>query len=125
SAGPLVSEKEANNGFRQAQPIQVPQAVEGAIQAPQDVDVFKIAGKAGQKLLIEVHAARRGSPLDPILTLYDERSQVVARSDDDDPSGDARLEVTLPRDGAYFLSLIDAHDQGSPAHVYRIIVNGK
>src|SRR5262245_56447468 len=35
------------------------------------------------------------------------------------------LRLTLPRDGVYFLSVLDAHDQGSPAHVYRLSVHLK
>jgi hypothetical protein len=35
---------------------------------------------------------------------------------------DALLEVALPADGDYYLSLIDAHDTGSNLHVYRLIV---
>ena len=38
---------------------------------------------------------------------------------------DSRLEVTLPRDGPYYVSVIDAHDQGGPAHVYRLIVRSR
>ena len=106
-------------------PGQAPQVVEGAIQGAQDVDVFKIEGKAGQTLVFEVLAARLGSPLDPIITLYDDKGQALARSDDELPPDDPRLEVKLPRDGAYYLSLIDAHDQGGPTHVYRLIVETK
>ena len=40
---PLAAEREPNNGFEQAQPIQVPQVLDGAISQPQDVDVFTFA----------------------------------------------------------------------------------
>src|SRR5262249_44853995 len=36
--GPVVAEKEPNNGFREAQPITVPLELQGAIGRPQDVD---------------------------------------------------------------------------------------
>jgi hypothetical protein len=121
-SAPLVKEKEPNDGFRQAQPVQIPQIVEGAIERPRDVDVYRIDGKAGQRLLIEVQAARHGSPLDGQLTLYDAKGQEVAGNDDHGGSLDPRLEVTLPRDGVYYLSLLDAHDTGSPLHVYRLVV---
>src|SRR5262245_8412082 len=61
---PVVPEKEPNEGFKQSQPIQIPQVVEGAIDRPRDVDVFRIEGKAGQRLVFEVLAARYGSALD-------------------------------------------------------------
>jgi hypothetical protein len=121
SSLPVVSEKEPNNGFRQAQPIRLPQAIDGLIHEPRDVDVFRFDGRAGQRLVFEVLAARHGSALDSLLTLYDARGQEVAANDDAGGSPDSRLEVTLPKDGTYYLSLIDAHDTGGPAHVYRLV----
>jgi Bacterial pre-peptidase C-terminal domain len=125
TALPVVAEKEPNNGFQQAQPIAVPQVVDGTVHQPQDVDVFRFEGKAGQHVLAEVLAARHGSALDSVLTLYDADGRELASSDDAEGSTDSRLDVTLPRDGAYYLSLLDAHDQGGPAHVYRLIVRLK
>src|SRR5207247_5912931 len=114
-------EKEPNNGFPQAQPIKIPQAIDGLIREPRDVDVFRLEGKAGQRLVFEVLAARHGSALDSILTLYDAAGQQLASNDDIDGTTDSRLDVILPKDGTYYLTLIDAHDQGGPAHVYRLI----
>jgi Bacterial pre-peptidase C-terminal domain len=119
---PVIAEKEPNNGFRQAQPIQVPQVVDGQIAQAQDVDVFRFEGKAGQRVVCEVLAARHGSALDSLLTLYDADGRQVASNDDAAGSSDSLLEVALPRDGVYFLCLQDAHDQGGPAHVYRLVV---
>jgi hypothetical protein len=118
---PAVAEKEPNNGFAQAQPLTLPQAVDGTIGQPQDVDVFRFEGKAGQRVVLEVFAARHGSALDSVLTLYDSGGRELASNDDADGSADSRLEVTLPRDGTYFVSLLDAHDQGGPTHVYRVV----
>jgi hypothetical protein len=118
----VVAEKEPNNGFRQAQKINVPQAVDGIIQHAKDVDVFRFEGKAGQKLVCEVLAARFGSGLDSLLTLYDNAGRELASNDDMEGSTDSRLEVTLPKTGSYYLSLQDAHDLGGPAHVYRLMV---
>ncbi len=122
TALPVIAEKEPNDGFKQAQPIRVPQVVDGMISRPKDVDVFRFDGRAGQRLVLEVLAARHGSALDSILTLYDAEGREVAGNDDMPGSVDSRLEVTLPRDGVYYVSLIDAHDQGGPAHVYRLVV---
>ena len=44
----------------------------------------------------------------------------LATSDDAGGSVDSRLEYTPRRDGVYYLSLIDAYDQGGPAHAYRL-----
>ena len=123
---PTVAEKEPNNGFRQAQAVAVPQVIDGAIGQAQDVDVYRFDGKAGQQLVVEVLAARYGSALDSILTLYDADGHTVASNDDlDGTTTDSRLEVTLAKAGVYYVSLIDAHDTGGPAHVYRLSIRAK
>jgi hypothetical protein len=118
---PAVAEKEPNNGFAQAQPITFDLTVAGVIERGFDVDVYRFEGRAGQRVTAEVFAARHGSALDSLLTLYTGDGQTLAANDDLDASTrDSRLEVTLPRDGTYYLVLIDANDHGSPAHVYRL-----
>jgi len=73
-----------------------------------------------------VLAARYGSALDSILTLYDADGHTVASNDDlDGTTTDSRLEVTLAKAGVYYVSLIDAHDTGGPAHVYRLSIRAK
>jgi len=120
---PVVPEKEPNEGFKQSQAIALPVVIEGSIDRPRDVDVFRFTGKKGQKLSAEVIAHRHGSALDAMLTLYNAAGQQVAFNDDLAPdTRDARLEVVLPADGDYFLVLIDAHDTGGPAHAYRLVV---
>jgi hypothetical protein len=124
-ATPVVAEKEPNNGFRQAQPIQLGQTVQGKIDGALDVDVYRFDGNKGQRVVIEIMAARLGSPLDSVLTMYDADGRIVASNDDFDGGPDSRLEVTLPRDGVYFVSVLDAHDQGGPTHVYRLQLRGQ
>ncbi len=118
-----IAEKEPNNGFRQAQAITVPSVIDGSIGSPQDVDVYKIDGTKGQRLVCEVLAARYGSPVDSILTLYHADGKILAINDDHDGSPDSRLEVTLPKNGMYYLSLVDAHDMGGPQYAYRLVVD--
>lgn len=121
-----LPKKEPNNGFAQAQPVQAGQVIEGVIASPQDVDVYRLEGRAGQRVTFEVLAARLGSAVDSILTLYDAAGRIVASNDDHNGSADSRLELTLPHSGPYYLSLMDAHDLGGPAHIYRLrIEEGK
>ena len=122
---PTIAEKEPNNGFRQAQPVQVPQVIDGAIGQNQDVDVFRFDGQAGQQMVIEVFAARYGSALDSFLTLYNAEGQIIASNDDMEGTTDSRIEATLPKAGVYYVSVIDAHDSGGPAHVYRLAIRAK
>lgn len=118
--GSVLDEKEPNNGFRQAQAIALPQEVQGRIEGAKDVDLYRFEGKAGQQVTIEVLASRFGSPLDPLLTLYDGAGSILASCDDSSRSADPRLEVTLPRDGGYLIGVIDANDEGGPTHLYRL-----
>ncbi|MFO0797643.1 MAG: hypothetical protein U0804_09195 [Gemmataceae bacterium] len=117
-----VAEREPNDGYDAAQPITPPCAVVGVIHQEKNPDVFRVAGKAGQKLRAEVQASRFGSPLDGILTVVDENRRFVAANDDANASRDPAVGVTLPRDGVYFLSLIDAHDLGGAGFGYRLVV---
>ena len=119
---PRTAEKEENNGFATAQTIAVPAAVDGKIDREKDVDVFQFTGKAGDKLRIEVQAARLGSPADLMLTLLDSDRQILDSCDDFAGSPDPVLTVTLPRDGTYYLSLLEANDQGGSMFAYRLLV---
>ena len=118
----LILEKEPNGGFRTAQEISLPQTVQGSIREANDVDVFRFEGRAGQKIKAEVLAARYGSALDSLLTLYDAGGHILSSNDDHAGSRDSLLQVALPSDGLYLLSLVDAQDRGSPAHVYELVV---
>ena len=118
---PTIAEKEPNDGFDQAQPIAVPAAVEGTIKSEKDVDVFKFEGKQGDKLRIEVQARRFGSPVDAMIVLYDAGKRIVD-SADTTGSPDPILVVLLPKDGAYYISLLDAHDLGGANFGYRLVV---
>jgi hypothetical protein len=120
---PRIVEKEPNNGFEQAQPIAVPQVVEGSIRQPQDVDVFRVEGKAGDRIVFDVRARRFGSPVEAMLTLYDADGHILATAEGAGAQRDPVLKASLPRDGRYFLALIDANDQGGPIWVYRLLVS--
>jgi hypothetical protein len=120
-ADELIDEKEPNDGFKKGQPIPLGKTVVGTIHEARNVDVFEIRGEAGQQLVATVTAARVGSLLDPVLTLYDARGQVIAGSDDKD-ARDPRLEVTLKASGVYYLSLQDANDSGGPHFAYLLKV---
>jgi hypothetical protein len=118
----VMIEKEDNGGFSSAQAIALPAAVEGTVRVERDADVFRFEGKKGDKVRIEVQAASFGSPVDPLLTLSDARGRIVAAIDDVEGGADPVLSITLPRDGRFFISLIDAHDLGGPCFGYRMTV---
>jgi hypothetical protein len=119
---PIVAEKEPNDGFKNAQAVTWPCVIEGSIRQPQDVDAFRFDGKEGERLHFELQANRFGSPVDGILTLYDDAGRVLAIADDSPQSIDPILTITLPKTGSYHLALLDAHDQGGSIYLYRLII---
>lgn len=122
---PRVAEKEPNDGFKQAAPIALPQVVVGTFKQNQDVDVFRIEGKAGETIHVEVQAGRFGSPADAMLTLYDADGRTVASGELPAGRRDQVLRVRLAKDGAYFLSAIEGFDQGGPNFVYRLLIRAQ
>lgn len=120
--GPMVEEREPNPGFRKAQRIESGVTIRGAIQPANDVDVFAFTARAGQRLRLEIQAARLGSLHDPLLTVYDGAARVLAVNDDLPGTTDAGLTVAFPAAGDYFICLQDAHDRGSPLHPYLLYV---
>ncbi len=110
-----------DDGFRQAQQIQIPQTVDGQIHGDKNVDVFSFDIADPQSVTFEVLARRHGSGLDSLLTLFDHRGHIVAVNDDHDGTTDSRITTELAA-GKYFISLQDAQDHGGPAHPYRLVV---
>jgi hypothetical protein len=120
----LFDEKEPNGGFRKPNDVQLPQSVRGVIGEANDVDVFRFAGKAGQKIRVESLSGPYGSTLDPVVTLHHARGHALATSDDASASVDGSIQFTLPRDGQYCVSVIDAHDRGGGTYGYVLVLRG-
>jgi len=122
STASVIEEKEPDNGFAEAQTIEPGRIVRGSIKEDKDVDVFRFAGRAKQSVSAEVAASCCGSLLDSGLTLFNADGQILAMNDDIAATRDARLQVELPTDGAYFLSINDVHDRGGAWHNYELSV---
>jgi hypothetical protein len=122
AAAALLKEKEPNNSFRDAQPVGLGKSVQGAISEAKEVDVFQLNCKADQMVVAELQAARLGSTLDSILTLYDAAGHQLAASDDSASDNDSVLRIKVPKAGTYFLSLMDAHDKGGVTYAYLLTI---
>jgi len=132
---PEAEDTENNDSLDQAQPIAMPKIVNGRIDHPGDVDVFRIQGRAGSKLAVEVYARQLNTPLDAMVRVTDRQGKVLAWNDDfvvkdahlhKDTMGvvthhaDSYLMTTLPAEGAYFVHISDTSAHGGPAHAYRL-----
>jgi hypothetical protein len=128
---PECLDQESNNDPSQAQEVKLPIIVNGRINAQDDWDVFRIAGRAGEKIVAEVTARRLDSPLDSMLRLTDENGKVLALNDDreDVASGlnthhaDSYLMAELPADGNYYVHLGDTSRNGGEAYAYRLRIS--
>lgn len=98
-----------------------PLAFHGVIGGPGDADGFAIRARSGQTIQVEVFASRIGSPLDPILEVYDPDQVLVGRNDDD-ATHDSRLTFQARADGEYRLVIRDKRLDGGPGYLYRIEV---
>jgi hypothetical protein len=123
---PVVSESGDNNTPEKANPVPVPCVVVGRIEAVEDVDWFRVKGKAGQTLTFEVHCARLQDKIhdlqkhaDPLLTLCDADGRELA-ANDDALFADPLLTFTVPRDGEYLVQVRDAKYDGDPRWVYAL-----
>lgn len=125
---PDSPEKEPNDNISSAQNASLPQAINGRIGQPGDVDVFALKAQAGETIIAEVFARRLYSPLDAFLELVDASGQILAREDDyTDPAAglithqaDSLLRVSIAQTGTYYLRLGDTQGHGGEAYVYRL-----
>jgi hypothetical protein len=99
-----------------ATPITINGTLKGA-----DRDFYRITAKAGERRVFEVEARRSGSAIDPVLELYDEKSNLLARNADAPGLGvDSRIDFTFPRDGNYFIEVHDARFSKQDQNFYRL-----
>ncbi len=102
------------------QPLDAPVAVDGNCEELH-TDRFTLEGVAGERLTVEVVAARLGSLLDPVLTIHDPDGRELAHSNDAPGLGaDARLSFSLPSSGRCLIGVRDAIHGGGDRHFYRL-----
>jgi len=117
-----VGEREPNDGFEQAPPLEPGRAVWGALKN-EDVDVYKIHLPAGGRIAAVIEAVRLDQQmLDPHLELVDAEGFVVAACDDHPLLGqDAALAATVTGEGDYFLRVREsAYGGGNALYVLHV-----
>ncbi len=111
----------SNDTIETAQPLPAGAlTVNGKLRGPER-DVFRIEAKRGDRRVLEVEARRCGSAIDPVIDVEDASGKVLARSEDAALLGlDARVEVTFPKDGYYYVVVHDARYSTQKANFYRL-----
>ena len=100
----------------------VPVVFNGRISQPGEMDEWSIKLEEKQLVILDLAAARLGSPLDAVLTIHDAKGKQLATNDDrakDNP--DPRLEFTAKTAGVYTLRVRDRFSsRGGPVFAYRL-----
>jgi len=134
---PERTEAEPNNNASKAQRVALPTIVNGRIDRPGDVDVFRIEGRAGDPIVVDVTARRLHSPLDSLVRVTDASGRVLAWNDDHMQKdghlhldmgrlthhADSYVTARLPADGICYVHVSDAQHHGSGAHAYRLRIS--
>ena len=116
---PEFVESESNSTMDRADQITLPQAVNGQIHGERDVDWYRFAAQPGQVVSCEVLAGRLGSPLDPVIDIYDEngRRQNVDRAY---IGSDPVLVLRASSAADYLIRVAHVNHRGDSNFVYRL-----
>lgn len=131
---PEVNESEPNDDSNKTATTSFPCVINGRIDKPGDADVFRIEGRKGMELVVEVLARRLRSPLDAVVHVADESGRVLGWNDDSmEKDGhlhlgdgllthhaDPRVKISVPHDGPVFVRIADTQQHGGPDHAYRL-----
>lgn len=121
---PEVAETDKNRAKATPQVIPVPCVVAGKIE-PEAADFFKFPVQPGKPITVEVLARRIGSPLDPVVILYDGNGKELGGVYADDTPGlqsDARLTFTPKQPGEIIVEVRDTTYRGGADFAYRLRV---
>ena len=118
-----LNETEPNNAREQAVRVEVNQTVNARINGATDVDWYKFAGKAGQRVLIVCVARGIDSKLDAALEIYNTAGKRLDFARKNLVSQDALIDVTLPADADYLVKVYDFTYAGGEDYVYRLTIS--
>ncbi len=120
---PNVLEGAPSNDIANAQKVteQVPFALNGIISGKSQNDCFKFTAQKGRDYEVRAFARSLRSPLDPVLTIYNDKGAQLA-SNDDSGNPDSYLRWKAPADGEFIIHMRDQLFRGGPTFVYRIEV---
>ena len=125
-----LNESEPNNTFATADVMAYGDAMAATISAPGDVDYFKfqildVGGPtrpySADETLINLDAQSIGSPLDTVVTLYNNAGNMIGSNDDTDTRDSLYYYKLLP--GWYYLKVEDfGNNNGGANYIYNLMV---
>lgn len=112
-------ETEPNDAIKTACAVSLPNAFNGIISKPGDVDCFRFAAKKGQSFDVECYARRIRSGLDPVVNIYYADGRRIT-GNDDSRGPDSFFRFNVPADGDYVIRVNDHLGRGQADFVYRL-----
>lgn len=119
-AGAVVTETEPNDLASQANRARLEDQANGEVNPAGDVDFYVFSVPAGTTLDLDVDASQMGSPLDPVLWLYDRDGTTVLAYNDDHDGLDSRIVRTIAAAGDYFAAVSGYAGQGGSGYTYTL-----
>ncbi|HEX9729232.1 MAG TPA: DVUA0089 family protein [Gemmatimonadales bacterium] len=114
----VVGEAEPNNSPFAATVVALFDTVSGTISPGDDIDYFAVDLTAGTMLDLDIDAAAIGSPLDPVIGLFDTDGETLLTFNDDSEGPDSRILYVIPADGRYYAAVVGSNGGGGPSYVY-------
>lgn len=106
-----------------AMPIEVNSVISGTAPS-RGIDWYRFKAKAGQRVLLEIHAERIDSRMDGQLIVSDSAGREVCRNRDR-YGRDPFLEVSAKEDAEYVLAVSDILYRGGPEYFYRLSITDR
>ena len=117
---PEILDKEPNTATA-PQSVAIPCTVVGALDSPEDVDVFSIEVKSGEKIVVDVATGTLGSPSVPVVVVKDPTGKEAASSMAL-RTPDASLVFHANAQGTYRIFIRDLSFRGGAEYRYRATV---
>lgn len=129
---PVVLEKPEEHGTPdKAQVIEIGQVVSGAMNAKEQVDLYRFTARAGQEVTFVMTSHRfyfkrhnQIENVDPILVLSDSTGREIA-SNDDYYFGDPMLHHKFEQAGDYYVTVRDVDYNGAPYFNYALLLSDR
>lgn len=100
-------------------PLQLPAALNGRLTNENETDTWRLSATAGERVRIEVWAARLGSAADTLLEVYSPDGRLLAFADDEE-SHDSAVNILIPTTGNYEVRIREKRGRGGEECFYRI-----
>ena len=125
-------EVEPNDSLDRPGTVKIPGLIEGRIQTPGDIDLFRFQAEAGQKLAFEIETPGNSLPhFNPWLKLLDGSGNELVSNiymeyggdgDDVNKTVERKTIFTIEQTGSYFLQIRELTSvQGGPRFRYRLL----